>query len=471
MANRVVMKQKMKDNPFITYLVDERKILLMTHDTPSQDASAAGTPMGAQLEHWLLTIPAASASAPHKRGRPRTLSAWHMSLAVLLCLLHGLQSQLEVWRQIAFYGVGYLPALPLSDQAVYDRLEQDGVSAFQSVFAHVSQWLAQRLAPYENRTLAPFATAVVALDESVLDRVKRWVSWLREVPDGDSRLLPGRLVGLFDVRLQQWRRLDVLLDANADCKVHARAMLSALAKGTLLLFDLGYFSFPWLDELTQLGYWYITRQRAKTRYQIVHILYQADGVFDALVYLGVHSSDRAGQLVRLVSFRLGSQQYCYLTNVLDPATLPIVDIARLYGRRWDIELAFRELKEHLGLRLVWSAKLGVIYQQIWACLILAQLLHAYQVELAARAEVEPCEVSLALLSRHLPRLLQHTADPMGFLLEHGRAMRLIRPASRRLREAPVVPLQQVSSPPPELLQPRPAHSAHRKCGSRYAAQL
>ena len=470
MANRVVMKQKMKDNPFITYLVDERKILLMTHDTPSQDASAAGTPMGAQLEHWLLTIPAASASAPHKRGRPRTLSAWHMSLAVLLCLLHGLQSQLEVWRQIAFYGVGYLPALPLSDQAVYDRLEQDGVSAFQSVFAHVSQWLAQRLAPYENRTLAPFATAVVALDESVLDRVKRWVSWLREVPDGDSRLLPGRLVGLFDVRLQQWRRLDVLLDANADCKVHARAMLSALAKGTLLLFDLGYFSFPWLDELTQLGYWYITRQRAKTRYQIVHLLYQADGVFDALVYLGVHSSDRAGQLVRLVSFRLGSQQYCYLTNVLDPATLPIVDIARLYGRRWDIELAFRELKEHLGLRLVWSAKLGVIYQQIWACLILAQLLHAYQVELAARAEVEPCEVSLALLSRHLPRLLQHTADPMGFLLEHGRAMRLIRPASRRLREAPVVPLQQVSSPPPELLQPRPAHSAHRTCGSRYAAQ-
>ena len=470
MANRVVMRGKRKDNPFSTDFMDERKILLMTHDTPSQDASAAGTPMGAQLEHWLLTMPAASASAPHKRGRPRTLSAWHLSLAVLLCLLHGLQSQLEVWRQIAFYGVGSLPALPLSDQAVYDRLEQDGVSAFQSVFAHVSQWLAQHLAPYENRTVAPFATAVVALDESVLDRVKRWVSWLREVPDGDSRLLPGRLVGLFDVRLQQWRRLDVRLAANADCKVHARAMLSALAKGTLLLFDLGYFSFPWLDELSQLGYWYITRQRAKTRYQVVHILSQADGVFDALVYLGVHSSDRAGQLVRLVSFRLGSQQYCYLTNVLDPATLPIVDIARLYGRRWDIELAFRELKEHLGLRRFGSAKLGVIYQQIWACLILAQLLHAFQVELAAQAGVEPCDVSLELLSRHLPRLLQHTTDPMGFLVQHGRAMGLIRPSSRRVIQAPVVPLQEVSYPPPELLQPRQAHSAHRKCGSRYATQ-
>src|SRR6266702_2880978 len=209
MANRVVMKPQMKDTAFITDFVDERSILLMTHDTPSAHASTPGTPLGAQLEHW------------------------HLSLAVLLCLLHGLQSQLEVWRLIAFYGVGQLPALPLSDQAVYNRLEQDGVSAFHSVFAQWSQWLAQRLAPYEQRRLAPFATAVVALDESGLDRVKRWVNWLREVPDGDSRLLPGRLVGLFDVRLQQWLRLDVLLDANADCKVHARAMLSGLANGTL----------------------------------------------------------------------------------------------------------------------------------------------------------------------------------------------------------------------------------------------
>jgi hypothetical protein len=460
----------MKDTAFKTTPLHERSILLMTYDTASEPSAAAGAPLTETLEHLLVSLPVEAAPCSRSRGRPVSLSAWHLSLAVLLCLLRGLQSQLEVWRLIAFYGVGCLPALPLSDQAVYDRLEQDGVSAFHSVFAQLSQWLAQRLAPDENRRLAPFATAVLALDESVLDRVKRWVSWLREVPNGESRLLPGRLVGLFDVRLQQWRRLDVLLDANADCKVHARAMLSGLLKGTLLLFDLGYFSFPWLDELTQLGYWYLTRQRAKTRYQVVHILYQADGVFDALVYLGVHSSDRAGQLVRLVSFRLGSQQYCYLTNVLDPAALAIVDIARLYARRWDIELAFRELKEHLGLRLLWSAKLGVIYQQIWASLILAQLLHAYQVELAAQAQVEPCDVSLELLSRHLPRLLLHTADPMGFLVQHGRAMGLIRPSSHRVIQAPVVPLQEVSYPPPELLQPRQAHSAHRKCGSRYAAQ-
>lgn len=442
----------------------------MIHDTASEPTCAAGAPMRDTLEQLLISLPAEAATPPRSRGRPVSLSAWHLSLAVLVCLLRGLQSQAEVWRLIAFFGVGHLPRLPLSDQAVYDRLEQDGVSAFAAFFRQLSGWLATRLAPYEDRRLAPFATGVVALDESVLDQVKRWVAWLREVPAGDSRLLPGRLVGLFDVRLQQWRRLDVLLDATANCKVHARAMLSGLATGTLILFDRGYFSFPWLDDLSQQGYWYISRTVGKTRYQMQHLLYQADGVCDALVYLGVHRSDQAAQVVRLVCFRVGTQRYSYLTNVLDPAVLSIADIARLYARRWDIELAFRELKEHLGLRLLWSAKLGVIYQQVWASLILAQLLHAFQVELAARAEVDPFDVSLALLTRYVPRLLSQGEDPMAFLLTHGRAMGVIRPATRRRIQAPVVPLQEVSYPPPELIQPRQAHYAHRKCGSRYATQ-
>jgi len=442
----------------------------MTHDTASEPASASGVPLREAIEQMLVSLPVEQAASSRSRGRPVSLSGWHLSLAVLLSVLRGLPSQLELWRLIAFYGVGTLPALPLSDQAVYHRLEQDGVSAFQAFFARLSHCLAQHLAPYENRQLASFATAVVALDESVLDQVKRWVKWLREVPEGDSRLLPGRLVGLFDVRLQQWRRLEVLLDAGANCKVQARAMLSDLAKGTLILFDRGYFSFPWLDDLTQLGYWYLSRSVNKTRYEVLHILYQADGVFDALVYLGVYRSDQAAQVARLVCFRVGKQHYSYLTNVLDPAVLSLADIARLYARRWDIELAFRELKEHLGLRLLWSAKLGVIYQQIWASLILAQLLHAFQIELAARAEVDPFEVSLALLTRHVPKLVQQGEDPMDFLLIHARAMGLIRPSTRTHIQAPVVPLQEVSYPPPELIQPRQAHYAHRKCGSRYTTQ-
>src|SRR5258708_31844936 len=129
----VVKRRKMKDNPFIRQNLQERMILLMTHDTPSHHASAPGTDLGAKLEHLLLTLPTESATAPRKRGRPVELPAWHLSLAAVVCLLRGLQSQLEGWRLIGFAGVGPLAPLPPSDPAVCDRPDPDGGRALQAL--------------------------------------------------------------------------------------------------------------------------------------------------------------------------------------------------------------------------------------------------------------------------------------------------------------------------------------------------
>jgi hypothetical protein len=146
--------------------------------------------------------------------------------------------------------------------------------------------------------------------------------------------------------------------ANAlqNSKVHARAMLEGLAQGTLVLFDLGYFGFEWLDELTRRKLWWVSRLREKTSYSIIHTYYQSEDVFDGLVMLGTRQA-RARYAVRLVRWREGVRWYTYLTNVLEPQVLSLAEIARLYARRWDIELAFLTLKEHLGLHLLWTSKL------------------------------------------------------------------------------------------------------------------
>ena len=343
------------------------------------------------------------------------------------------------------------------------------MQGFVHCFAALSSWLRKRLAPYEDRRLAPFATAVLALDESVLDKVKRSVAWLREVPNGDSRLLPGRIAALFDVRLQQWVRVDVLLDATANCKRHARAMLAGLLKGTLLLFDRGYFAFPWLDELSEQGYYYISRTVGKTRYPLQHVFIMTEEVFDALVSVGSYRADRAAHLTRLVRVRVQGTWYSYLTNVTDPTQLSVADIVRLYQRRWDIELALRLLKDPLGLRLVWSAKLGVIYQQVWACLLLCQLVLGLQVEIAARAEVAPFDVSVELLVRYSPALVARGHDLIEAVLTDGRAMGIIRPSTRLVAVVPTVPLWQYRWAPADVMQPQSARSAHRHCHSRYAS--
>jgi hypothetical protein len=186
-------------------------------------------------------------------------------------------------------------------------------------------------------------------------------------------------------------------------------------------------------------------------------------LFDALVYVGSYRADRAAQPVRLVRVRVNGTWYSYLTNGTDPSQLSAAAIVRLYQRRWDSELAFKLLKDHLGLRLLWSAKLGVIYQQVWACLLLSQLVLGLQVEIAARAEVEPFDVSAELLVRYAPQLVARGQA----VLKDGRAMGIIRPSTRLVAHVPSVPLWQYRPAPVDVLQPQSARSAHRKCHSRY----
>jgi hypothetical protein len=116
----------------------------------------------------------------------------------------------------------------------------------------LAAWLKPLVEQQSWYSLAPFARDVLVLDETTLDPVARKLPILRYLKKGAVDLLPGKLAGLYDVRLQLWRRIDYLPDALQNAKVHAREMLKGLAPETLLLFDLGYFGFEWLDELTRL---------------------------------------------------------------------------------------------------------------------------------------------------------------------------------------------------------------------------
>lgn len=401
-------------------------------------------------------------------GRPRVLPALALWGGLLVCVLRGFSSQLALWRLLTQGGFWFYPRFPVTDQAVYKRLEAGGDGPLRHLFERVSAVLAARLAPYRDDALAPFATDVVALDESTLDQVARTLPALRPALPGDVRRLPGKLSAAFDLRRQQFRRVAYQADPRQNEKLAARSLLDGLAPGTLLLADLGYFGFAWFDELTDRGFWWISRLRAKTSYTVVHTFYQAGATFDGLVWLGAHRANRAKHAVRLVRFAVGGTTFSYLTNVHDPRTLPIVAVARLYARRWDLELAFKLIKRHLSLHLLWSAKDVVVRQQVWAVLILAQVLQALRLEIAGRAGVDPFEVSLPLLVAYLPRYAYEGRDPIAVFVEHGRALGFIRPSRRTVIRAPDPPQDQLVPAPPDLLLIRTPRYAHQHCGPRPA---
>ena len=330
-------------------------------------------------------------------GRPRILPAMALWAGLLVCVLRGFESQLAVWRLISEQGLWFFPRFPVTDQAVYKRLHAAGTKPFERLFKQISSVLTERLQGLVSEQLAPFAKQVVCIDESTLDAVSRRLPPLRKLPKGDSRLLAGKLAGVFDVRRQQWQTVKLHPNPQQNEKVLARELAQDLPAGTLVLADLGYFGFAWFDWLTDRNMYWLSRLRAKTSYKVVHTYYQKGEIFDGIVWLGAYRADRAKYAVRLVTFRQGKTIHRYITNVLEPSTFSIVSMAEVYARRWDIEMAFKLIKQHLKLRLLWSSKHVVIYQQIWATLIISQVLQSLRLEIAHKAGVDPFEVSISLL--------------------------------------------------------------------------
>ncbi len=409
----------------------------MTHDSANEQARQLPMPSLQQVEEYVLHQSQALVPVGRRRGKPATLTALHLCLGIVLCGLEGFGSQLKLWRRFCLEPIGPFAPVCVVDQAVYNRLAR-AAGAMRAFFEQVSGWMAEQLVGLEDRSLAPWATQVLALDESTLDAVGRW--------------------------LPEWVRVELWQEAVANCKQQARLLLEGLQQGTLLLFDRGYLSFPWFDELTERNLWWISRYANHATMQVRHILYQGDGVLDAIVWLGIYRADRARYAVRLVQFYQHGRLHRYLTNVLDPQQLSLADIARLYARRWDIELAFCLLKEHLQVSQLWSAKWEVVQVQIWCALLLAQVFHGLQVQLAAQEGVDPFEVSIDLLVEVVPRLLQRGLAPLPFLGRVGREVGLIRPSTRIQVQVPFVDATWITPAPPEALQPRDTvRYAQRKC--------
>ena len=394
--------------------------------------STAPVPRLDAIEATLAELIPRLSPAPNPHGRPEILPGALLWTAMLVCIARKTGSQQAIWRLLSQSGLWTFPQVPISAEAVRIRLERSGPAIMQDLFTQVTAELDGAVAA--DADLAPFAAGVYAIDESTLDGIARTLPTLRGVPAGDDRLLPGKLITAFDVRTQQFHTVQTTALPRQNEKVAARDVVATLPQDSLILADLGYFSFPWFDDLTDAGYWYVSKLREKTSTTTVHVLAAQGTVRDELVWLGAYRADRAKHLVRRIQVPVGPRTHVYLTNVLDPAQLSIADVVRLYARRWDIELAFKTVKRDLGLHLLWSAKWELILTQSWGVLLIAQIATALRAAIARRAGIDVFDVSLTLLLRDLPYLLR---DGEGDLIDRLAALPVVKGATSVHRGATI----------------------------------
>lgn len=398
------------------------------------------------------------------RGRPAQLPLPQLYLMLLAGVLRQSAHLTTIWRRLSLEAIGTWPPVQVTYEAVRKRLLAAGTAGLEDLFELVCRGLARWNQGQGQQSsalsLAPFASQVVALDETTLDQVRRLTDDLAQLPGDDPHRLPGKLAGLFDLRQQRWVRLQFRADVLAYCNVGILLLLEGLAPGSLILADLGYFSFPWFDYLTGQGYWWVSRLKPGVSYEMEQVLAYDDatGLLDAIVWLGKYRADRTASRARLVCFTVGGTTYRYLTNVLDARQLSLHDLAQLYARRWDIELAFKLLKCELGLRLWWGARPELVVIQLWLALILAQVLHALQLHIASQAHVDPFDVSLHVLLELLDIQPTGSPPPLELLVQRGRHLGLIRPSTRLQVVVPSVP-SRLLVPLPDL-SPRRRHARY-----------
>jgi hypothetical protein len=265
----------------------------------------------------------------------------------------------------------------VSQQAVEQRLGSLPALLFERVLQEVlpasaERWHSRtRPLPPALRWATEHFTAVVALDGSTLDALLRKCGLLRE---REGSVLAGRMAGLLDVITRMPRALWYEQEQHAHDQRFWERALSAVQRGWLLIFDLGFLNFARFDQLTEAGVFFLTRMEERIVYQVERVL-QANAQFhDLIVTVGSTAESRCTYPLRLVEWQHQGKWYRYLTNVVEPQQLPAEYVVALYWQRWRIEDAFNVVKRLLSLAYFWTGSINGVQVQVWATWILYAVL-------------------------------------------------------------------------------------------------
>lgn len=150
--------------------------------------------------------------------------------------------------------------------------------------------------------------------------------------------------------------------------------------GALYVFDLGYYDFYWWSRLHAAGCRFVTRLKTNTRPRVIETRpVAADGPIrsDRIVAIDRRlTSNRANPLAGIALREVvvaieGGRTLRVISNDLEA---PAEHIAALYKARWQIELFFRWIKQHLEIKRFLGTSETAIRTQIAVALIVFVLL-------------------------------------------------------------------------------------------------
>ncbi len=353
----------------------------------------AGSDVLARMRKSLKLLP------PRQRERSSPLDPMLVFWLVLAMGLFRSLSIPNVFAQLMAAWRGTLRGLPLrpvTDGALAHARRRLGVAPVR----HLFEDLAAEVKPaphFQGRR-------VWAMDGTVLtvpDTEANEAAFGRHVASKGRSAFPQlRLVTLasalrHEIRAARWCRYDVG-EATA-----ARPMLREMGPGDLLLLDRGLGSIAVAKQLEAQGAEFLYRLRRDVKPRVTRK--RAPGDYDVTLitrYLGQDGHWQTLTLhARMIVYTVDRETVRLLTNVMDER-VSALELIELYHERWEVELAFDEIKTHLGpaasgtLDTTFRGLTGPrVEQELWATLALFNLLRRLMADAAEVHRLDPRQIS------------------------------------------------------------------------------
>ena len=155
-----------------------------------------------------------------------------------------------------------------------------------------------------------------------------------------------------------------------DGKVHDVNILDYLIPepGSFYIMDRAYLDFSRLNELNEHFAYFVIPSKRNTRFRRLysHKVEKSTGLRcdQTVVLTGINSSDHyPGKLRRVKYYDAESKKrFSFLTNNF---YVPALTVANLYKCRWQVELFFKWIKQHLRIKSFFGTTVNAVKTQIW----------------------------------------------------------------------------------------------------------
>ena len=232
---------------------------------------------------------------------------------------------------------------------------------------------------------------------------------------GHSAFPQARVLGLVECGTHVVTAAEVAPYGHSEQAMAAQMLPAKLEPGMLVLADRNFYGFKLWRIACASGAMLAWRVKSNLKLPVQQML--SDGSYLSAVFDSQDRQRSAGQAVRVVEYALQDSatptqdSYRLVTNILDPAKAPALELAALYHERWEIEGVFDEFKTHLRANstVLRSKTPELVLQELWGLLLAHFAIRQLMAQAAWPRGLDPDRLSFTHAVRVIKRKMPQAA--------------------------------------------------------------